>query len=70
MAKSPPKSTIDKNIMNFLHEQEGADLKSVSVYLDLQESITLALLGSLVNRGYVSIVANVYHPNYLYNQIN
>lgn len=68
MAKRPPKTTIEQNILLFLQHYENATLEAISTHVDLQIAITEQLLSVMINRGFISKEANKYYPNYLYPQ--
>lgn len=69
MAKRPPKSTIEQNILLFLQHHESATLDTISTYVDLQNTLTEQVLSGMISRGFVSKESNKYYPNYLYPEL-
>ena len=67
--KTPPKSTIEKNIMQFVQKMDGATIEQIAEYLNLQQSITLTIMKSMQKRTYISMVDDVYHSNFFYHQM-
>lgn len=66
MAKRPPKTTIEQNVLLFLQKNEVCTIDEIAAHIDLQKHITEQLIGTMIKKGYVSKDANKYYPNYLY----
>lgn len=68
MAKTPPKETINKNILMFIQRNQEATLEEISEYLDLQAPITEQLINNLLKRDFISKNGIKYYLNYLYDE--